>query len=800
MLAKHLITSLRHIRRNRINSAINVISLTIGLTISIVIFTIIQYQYSFDHHHQNADRVFRVNFEEQKEWGKSYNSQTPEPLHKILRTDYPQIEAVSRTIGPMEVQLFLDEVSYRQEEILFVDEHYFKLFDQEWIRGNAEDAFKDPKAIILTESMAVKLFGTEDPMGKAIDFQRRDMGTVRGIIKDVRKNSNMPYVMLAHVDMMKQIEEFYVREIWGALSIGTTWVLLPENVNPEALSSQFEEIIVDNLGEDAAKVFDFSLGPLKTLHTDDRYGNGVNYTIPSQTIYALGAIAFIILATCLINFVNLTTAQALKRSPEVGIRKILGSNKSQLAIQNFIELAMLTFTATFFSIWLAEVLLHRVNIIVDVVSLDLQVELSSVLFAIGLSVVIILSAGFYPTAMFMAFKPIEVLKGKFNQLKGSKATVRNSLLIIQFVFAQVLVIILVVFNQQFSYIKNKDLGFETENIVGFRDFRGDRYMVDQNELNTTRNLLLESPYIEAVTHGTGGPSATFAWSTIVYTPELGPDAAVDVDYKHIDHDYRDFFDLEVVAGNWFTKSNYYDSTQKVMITELLVEKLQMGSPEEAIGKRLTVNGQNGIVSGVLADFHTGDLTSAIKPSIFEGDFEGYNQGFLKFKEGYYKEAMEHFEKVSTAYNDDYTPFYMMYTDELSRNYQLDQLMFQFINFVAILALVIGSLGLYSLLSFVIQQRTKELGIRKVIGANTGGLMMLLSKKFIFFIVLATILAAPLGYLGAEFWLERFTYRTNMGVLVFIAAFAITGLITMGSIAYRTFKAATLNPINSLRYE
>lgn len=800
MLKKHFITSLRHIQRNGTNSTINVLSLTIGLTISIVIFAIIQYQYSFDHHHTYAERVYRVNFEEQKEWGKIYNSQTPEPLHTILRTDYPQIEAVSRTIGPMEVQLFIGETSYRQDEILFVDEHYFKMFDQEWVRGNIKDAFKDPKAVILTESQATKLFGTEDPMGKVIDFQRRDLGTVRGIIKDTRKNTNMPYVMLAHIDMMQQIEEFYVREIWGALSIGTTWVMLPENVDPEALSTQFEDIIVNNLGTDAAAVFDFSLGALKGLHTDDRYGNGVNYTIPSETVYALGAIAFVILITCLINFVNLTTAQALKRSPDVGIRKILGSSKRQLAIQNFIELSLLTFIACFFSIWLAEVLLHRVNILIDVVSLDLQVEASSVLFALALSLIIILSAGFYPTAMLMAFKPLEVLKGNFNQLKGSKANVRNGLLVVQFIFAQVLVIILVVFNQQFSYINNKDLGYQTENIVGFRDFRGDRYMVDVNELNTTKNLLLESPYIEAVTHGTGGPSATFGWNTEVYTPELGPDASINVDYKHVDIDYKDFFDLEVIAGNWFTKSNYYDSTQKVMVNELLIAQLNMGTPEQAVGKRLTVNGQTGIIIGVLADFHTGDLTSAMRPSIFEGDFEGYNQGFLKVKDGYYKEAMAHFEQVSTNYNSDYTPYYMAYTDELAKNYQLDQMMFKFINFVAILAIIIGSLGLYSLLSFVVQQRTKELGIRKVIGATTSGLMLILSKKFILFILIATVLAAPIGYIGAEFWLERFAYRTDIGLTVFIMAFFITGFITLGSIAYRTYKAATLDPVKSLRYE
>ncbi|HEY9116782.1 MAG TPA: ABC transporter permease [Roseivirga sp.] len=792
-------SSLRHLRRNRANTAINILSLTIGITVSIVIYTIIRYQFSFDHYHSNADRVYRVNFLEQKEWGISYGSQTPEPLHKILRADYPQIEAVTRSIGPLGLNLYIDEQKFEQNEILFVDGAYFKMFDHEWLRGSEAD-FEDPKAVVLTESVAKKLFGDQDPMGKPVDFMHRDIGTVTGIIKDTRKNTNLPNQIIANRAMMQQIEEFYVRDNWGAMSIGTTWVMLPENVNPVHLSSQFQSIIEKNLGEEYAEIFTFELGPLKTLHTDDRYGNGVNYTIPGESIYILSAIALIILATSLINFVNLTTAQALKKSSEIGLRKILGSNKKELATQNFIELGLQVLIATFLSIWLAEVLLHQVNMMITQVSIDLKVEWYSVIFAMFLGLFIVFVAGFYPTAMLIAFNPLQVLRGKFNQTKGAKATVRNTLLVIQFVFAQVLMIVLLVFNAQFKYIETKDLGYTTDNIVAFRDFMKSRYTVDETQLNTVKTLLKESPYIEEVTYGTGGPNAMFAWSTQVYTPEMGEKAAVVADYKHVDIDYQSMFELELVAGNWFTQSNYYDTTQKVLVTELLLEKIGLSDPEAAIGQRLNVNGSTGMIIGVLKDFHTGALTNEIRPSIFEGDYEGYNQGFLKFKEGYFSEAMSHFEKVSTAYNDDYTPYYISYTDELATNYELDRLIYRFVNFVAILALAIGSLGLYSLISYIVQQKTKELGIRKVIGADINSLMYLLSKKYVLFILIATVIAAPLGYMGAEFWLETFAYRTNIGYVLFFFSFLITSVIAMGSISYRTYKAATLDPVKSLRYE
>lgn len=793
-------SSIRNLNRNKSSAAINLLSLTIGITISVVIFTIIEYQYSFDHFHTNADQVYRVNFIQKNNWGSDYGSQTPEPLHKVLRTDYPQIEAVSRTIGPMEVRIFTNEEKFDQQRVLFVDEHFFKMFDQEWLRGNKVEAFKDPKAVILTESTALKLFGDEDPMGQTIDFARRDLGTVRGVVKDPRLNTNLPYTMIAHVAMMKQVQEFYVRDNWFAMSIGTTWVMLPENVDPRSMAIQFKDIVKNNLGEEATETISFELGPLKDIHTDDRYGNGVNYTIPKQTIYGLSIIAFIVLITCAINFVNLSTAQALKRSQEIGIKKVLGSSKKQLAGQFFLELGMLTFLAAFCSLWIAEILLNEVNHILSVVSIDLRLEWQSVVFTLILLVLITLFAGMYPAGMLLNFKPLEVIRSKFTQIKGSKALVRNVLLITQFVFAQFLIIIVLVFNAQFSYINGKDLGYETDNIVMFRDFMKSRYTVEEAQLNTAKSLLLESPYIEEVSYGTGGPNAMFAWNTTVYNPTVGQAEEIDCDYKHVDIDYLKMFNLEMIAGNWFTESNYKDSLQKVVITNLLADKLGYQTADEAVGKRLIVNDQPANIVGVLANFHTSDLKSEIKPSVFEGDLEGYNQGFMKIREGFYSEAIAHFEKVSTAYNSDYTPGYITYTDELATSYELDRLIFKFINFTAILALLIGTLGLYSLISFVVQQKTKELGIRKVIGANTRNLMSLLSVKYVWFILLATILAAPIGYLGSNQWLEGFSYRTTIGAPIFIIAFVLTAVIALASVSYRAYRAATMNPVKSLRYE
>ena len=792
-------TSLRNIIRNGGNSIVNLVSLTIGLSISVVIYTIISYQYSFDHHHKNADRVYRVNFTEHQEWGTKYGSQTPEPLHKVLRSDYPQIEAVSRTVGPMETNVFIGDDKFAQPYILFIDEYFTQLFDQEWVAGTP-DVFKDPKAVVLTETTAKKLFGDTNPIGKTINFRRRVDGVVRGLVKDPKMNTNLPYYMLAHLDMMKEIEEFYVRDSWESMSIGTTWVLLPGNVQPSSLAVQMTDIIESNLGADAAEVFGFELGPLKKIHTDDRFAEGVNYTVPSETIYGLLIIGFIVLLTCCINFVNLSTAHALKRAREVGIKKILGGSRKHLAHQFFLELGMITLVAAFFALWFAEIMLHQVNVLLSMISLDLSLSWSSIGFTVLLVVIITLAAGLYPVAILTGFNSIDAIKTKFTQRKGSKAIVRNSLLGIQFIFCQVLVIMVLVFNSQFRFIQNADLGYDTENIMMFRNFLPNIWSPSAAAISSAKSQLLENPNIEHVSFGTGGPNAQFAWNTAVVDPSDPTQREIDCDYKLVDIAYRDLFNLDMVAGTWFTPTHYKDDVQRVIITELMVEKLGWEDAETSIGKRLTTNGRPSIVVGVLADFHSDNLRSAIKPSVFESNNSGWSQGFIKYKKGGFKATASHFEQVSKTINSYYIPDYIDFTDELALDYEIDKLVFRFINFTTILSIIIGCLGLYSLISFIAQQRTKEIGIRKVIGANVNSLMVMLSSKYILLMLVTAIIASPMGYWLASIWLEGFAFRTGIGPMIFIITFLGTAFLAMLSISHRAYKAATTNPVKSLRYE
>lgn len=796
-------TSIRNILRNGTNSAINLMSLIIGITISIVIYTFLQYQFTFDHHHTNAERVYRVNFVTKQIWGEQFSSQTPEPLHKVLRADYPQIEAVSRTIGPMTTNLFIGDQKFEQDKILFIDQYFTQLFDQEWVSGNPETVFQDPKAVVLTESVARKLFGDEDPIGKTINFRRAVDGIVRGIVKDARLNTNLPYYMFAHIDMMKRIEEFYVRDSWGAMSIGTTWILLPENVKADGLAEQMQNIIIKNaeaMGSNATERFSFDLGALKTLHTAEKYGQGVNYTVPTDMVYILMVIGAIILVTCCINFVNLSTAQALKRGKEVGVKKVLGSSRSQLAKQFFIELGLLTFLAGFVSLWLAELLLHQVNQLISIITLDLSLQWQSVAFTVVLMIVITLVAGFYPAGLMTGFKPTDALRNNVVKGRGRKAIIRNVLLTFQFVISQVLVIVLLVFGAQFDYIKTADLGFRTDNIMMVNNFLPGGWVIQQSTIEAAKSRLMENPNIEAVSFGTGGPNAQFAWGTGIKDPQDPSEREINVDYKLVDIDYKDLFELEIVAGSWFTPASYQDTLLNVIVTELMIEKLGWEDAESSIGRILETDGERSRIVGVLADFHSDNLKNEIRPSVFEPQRSGYIQGFLKFREGSFSSVARHFEEVSTDMNGDYTPTYMEFTDELAKDYEVDTLIFKFINFTTILALAIGCLGLYSLISYMAQQKTKEIGIRKAIGANVNSLMVMLSSKFVWVILIAAVFAAPFGYLLAQAWLQGFEYSVNISPMIFVLSFIGTTIIAFSSVSYRAYKAATVNPVKSLRYE
>lgn len=798
MWKNHLTTSLRNLLRNRSSSAINLLSLIIGITISILIFTILRYQYTFDHHQTHAEEVYRVNYHIKSPYGISHQAETPQPLVKVLRDGYPQIEALSRTFGPLDVNLDIADQRLLQRDVLFVDEYFTDLFDLDWLSGNPHTALKDPKAIVLTESVARSLFAERDPLGITISLGNRAEAVVRGVVADPDFNTNLPFRMLMSWELLKEYERFYIADSWTATSIGLTWLKLHADSDPQVLEAQMQGIVTQHMEERYHDLISFHLGPLKSLHTDDRYGNVQNYTIPSITLYALLGIGLVFLITCCINFVNLSAAQTVRRAKEVGIKKLMGSSKVQIMRQLYLEMFIMVSAAAFLSLWVSEVLIHQTNQLLDVVPIDMGLTWESVLFAAVLAAAVTLVAGTYPVLLLSRSKVVDSMHGAMPPAVGTKVFVRKSLLTLQFAFSQMLLIVVIVFIWQFYYIGNKELGYQADHIFNFSNFSPS----NPEAIALAKAELKKHPAIHEVSFGNGGPNALYSWGTIVKDPQDTEGREIQVDYKHADIDYNAIFEFDLVAGSWFFPADYHLAAeqQKIVINEMLVARFGWESAAAAIGKKVEINGAMATVSGVVRDFHNDNFKSQIWPVAIEGDYEGYMQGFIKHEPGSYKEVAEHFTKVAGLLNPSYLPEYRSYRQELIIDYTLDQTLFKLIVFVAILAIIVSCLGLYSLTAFIAQQKTKEIGIRKVVGAQLSNIFVIISTEFVLALLIAFILASPSAWYISSLWLESYIYHIELGPAIFLLAFAITVLIALLSVGYRVYRAANANPVTSLRYE
>ena len=792
----HLKTSLRNLLRHRSNTLINLLSLSIGITVSVLIFAILNYQYSFDAEQSRAERIYRVNVHSDEDYGTNFSATTPQPMAAAIRAEYPQVEMVTRTLGPTSVRIKKGEEMIRQDRVLFVDEYFTSVFDQQWIAGDPATALSVDYGVVLTESAAERLFGEQEPMGQKVRFDDRVEGTVTGVVVDPGLNTNLPYTMLASAALIEEIEPFYVLDDWEATSIGLTWLLLPEGTEEAAVEEALQGIITKYADARYHESTSLHLLNLRAAHTNDRYGTAMHYTLPSATIYALLAIGLIFLLTCTINFVNLATAQAVQRFKEMGIKKIYGSSRSSLIRQLFMEMSILTLTAAFFSLWMSELLLHEVNQLLSLVAIDMGLGLDSVLFALFLALLLTAVAGSYPVLVMTRAKATENLGQQVRMGRDHKVLLRKTLLTVQFTFSQILLIVVLVFLWQFYYIENKSQGYDADHVLTFNNF------VDgsPSTIAVVRQELMAHPDVEEVSFGTGGPNAIYAWGTTVTDPLDSDKTRHQIDYKHAELNYKKLFGLEMLSGEWFGPEDYREGAEeRVVINETLLRRIGLDA-RVAPGYKLEINGAYLTVAGVVKDFHNTHFREEIMPCAIEGDRFGYQQGFIKYRPGSYQEVAEHLERIAASINPDYLPTISSYRDELAADYTLDRTLFSFINFVAIMAILVSCLGLYSLTAFVAQQKTKEIGIRKVVGAGTSSIVRVISRDFVLTIVIAFVLATPVAGYVAGIWLDRFVYHVSPGPQLYLLALLLTLLIAAVTVGYRVWVAASINPVQSLRNE
>ncbi len=799
MFRNYLTTTLRKLSRKKAYTVINVFGLALGITCSLMLFLLIKHELSFDTFHAKADRICRVNTTYVRAEGENYDTGTPFPFGPALRKDFPALEKVAMVDYEYEGLITIADgdktpARYHEKEgVVFIEPDFFDIFDFPWIMGDPR-TLADPNKVALTEELAQKYFPNENPIGKRIRLDNKLDLIVTGVLKNFPANTDFPFKLLVSFITVKDLG----RELdsWqNTMSNLQTYALLPENLAfknfERRLPAFLEKYWTD---KDGINKRIHTVQPLREIHFDTRYGTFYRNATSKATIWTFALIGFFLIVTACINFVNLATAQAIDRSKEVGVRKVLGANRLQL-IRHFIgETFAITVLAVFVAVALNELLFQRFAEIMKLkMSFDLFGDQAVLGFLLIVTVVVSLLSGFYPALVLSGFQPALALKSKNTTKQGGGLTLRRGLVVVQFAISQALIIGTVIIAEQMDYFRNKDLGFNKDAIVTVS--LPNR---DQLKLESLRAQLLQNAGVKNVSLAYASASSGNSWSTDYQHKSGGHIQRHVANVRFSDPSYFETYDLQLLAGRAYTES---DTIKEFVVNEALVRQMGLSSPEEAIGEYLTLwDAPAKPIVGVVKNFHMVSLHDEINPCVMATNQRVYLQASIKINLHDAKAVLRHIEKVWSATFPESVFEYKFLDDTIAEFYKDEEKMSQLLRIFAGIAILIGCLGLFGLVSFMAAQRTKEIGVRKVLGASVADILGLFSKEFAALILVAFVIAAPIAYFAMNNWLENFVYRIDVGFGVFLSTIVVTFIIAGATVGYRAMRSALTNPAEALRYE
>jgi putative ABC transport system permease protein len=790
-------TAIRNLKRQKAYSFINIAGLSVGLACCILIVLYIHFELSFDRYHQNTDHIYRIIEIEYKDGKQEFSASTPAPLGPALAREFPEISRSVRFFHPSWIEKW--KISHKnrtffEENVFFADPDVLEVFAFPLIQGSSKDALKEPHSMIMTEKTAEKYFGSADPLGEVVAVNNVEI-KVTGIAQDVPPNSHIRFDFLISY---QTLESPGFRNIvydmlnnWRSHNF-YNYFLLHEESSPSELEKKFIPFLEKRFGK--ISNINFCLQPLRDIRLHSRnYG----YDITSDKsdisyIYIFSAIALFVLIIACINYMNLTTARSSNRAKEVGMRKIIGATRLQLVKQFLGESVVLLFIAFIIAFALVSLVLPAFN---SLVGSGFVIDFQNLLYILGLVFIAALMlgvfAGIYPSLFLSTFHPSNILKGTvFLGLK--KANFRRILVVVQFAISVVLIIGTLVIADQLNYCMSKELGFDREQVVVIpvRDYK------TVNDFEVIKNRLLQNPEILSVARSSSLPGKTIG--TGGFLPEGNtwyPRYSMFVDY-----DFIPTMGMEIIEGRNFSRDFSADLEDAYIVNETAVKEFGW---EQAVGKRLIWRGdrnRKGTVIGVLKDFHFKSLHQKIEPIIFHMLKGGFSYMTIRTSAENVLGTVDAIKKNCEEFNPN-IPFEFFFLDEnMNRLYHLENRMEKVSGIFTFLAVFIACLGLFGLASFVAEQRTKEIGIRKALGATSFSIVRLLSKEFLRLVTFSNIMAWPVAYYAMNKWLQNFAYRVNPNFRTFLAAGVLSLFIALLSIGYQSIKSAYANPANALRYE
>ena len=804
MFKNYFKTAFRSLTRNRNYTIVNISGLAIGIAVCMIIFIIIQFHNSFDDFHKNKDRIYRVLTEYHHSDSKDIfdGKGVPFGLPQGMQDAFPQVEQIAPFYATENNQIVVlnnknktDRKFKEEKGLYYTTPSFFKIFDFPLLAGSYE-SLKDPNHVILSKETAEKYFGNWDnAMGKTIKINNADIAEVTGVLATIPANTDFQIKLAVSYgtgftkNMVQSTDYDGTDQDFGC------YILLPQNITASTFDKQLRAYSKKVKGPDNKD--EQTIQSLKDIHYDTHAGDFSNNTISDKMINILWLIAAFILLIACVNFINLSTAQAVNRAKEVGVRKVLGSNKWQLQIQFIAETFLIVFCAIMLALIISWLALPYVG---SILGLSLKINaadsLSILIFLAGTCIVVTLLAGFYPSVVLAAFNPINVLKSKLTAKSTKGISLRKGLVVFQFIIAQTLIIGTLIIVKQMSFFTNQPLGFDKNAIVNI-PLPTDS--ISNRKLAYLKQQLQDINGIREVSFSSNTPieDNNDNWAMPAFN-----DSSKKVGFwsiiKTADNDYVPVYQLPLVAGRNLEPS---DTMKEFLVNQIFLKNLHINNPNDILGKEIKF-GENtkGPVVGVLKNFNTRTFRDSLAPLIITTSSVNYNEASIKLATKDVKPVMV---SVAKLWNNTYPDFvfeYKFLDDKIAGFYKQENQLEYLYKIFAGIAIFLSCLGLYGLASFMAVQRIKEVGIRKVLGATASNIVYLFSKEFVFLIIIAFAIATPLAWYFMHKWLENFAYRIELSWGLFLIAGIGSIIIALISVSFQAIKAAIANPVKSLRTE
>ncbi len=799
----------RNLVKYKFISGINLFGLTIGLTCCLILLAYILNELSYDRYNKNADHIYRVtrDFNNQDGVVSLRLSTISPPFGYYLPTDFPEIIKMTRLLDNGITPLRYKEKLFNEKQVFFADEHLFDVFTVNVLKGNPATSLKDPFCVMLTEETARKYFGDEDPMDKSIRYNNQLELKVTGIYKAFPSNAHLHPGMLVSFNTLRDSTiygEKNLRTNWGNNSF-FTYLLLPPNYNINNMLGRFPNFVdkrmsgEEYVGKQPSKFTKLGLQKLTDIHLYSHTDYEAEPNGDMSRVYIFSAIAFFILLIASINYMNLSTARSVLRAKEIGIRKVIGASKKELILQFISESVLITLVAIMLACGLLIFALSWLN---KVSGLSLQLN---ILFTWQILLILIMSpfiigiiSGIYPAVFMSSFMPVKTLKG-FAKTGGSSVSFRKILVISQFAISIILIITTAIVFQQLHYLQNKSLGFNRDRIVviPYNSSLNERY-------ESFRNELLSNPNFRDISRTSRIPTGRLldAMEAATLSGNSLVPSTTDIKFVAVDYDFVPTYEIKLSAGRNFSR-DFGTDTAGFVINASAVKALGWKSPEAAVGKDFKYGNTRGHIIGVINDFHFESMHQTIVPLVLimlPPSNTYFNNLSVKIAGSNVNKTMSTLESIWKKYIPEVPYEYSFLDENFDKLYEAEQRQGNIFTAFACIAIFIACLGLFGLSAFTISQRIKEIGVRKILGANVTGIVALLSKDFLKLVLIAALIAFPIAWYAMHSWLKDFAYRVNISWWIFIVAGIASLCVALLTVSFQAIKAAISNPVKALRSE